>query len=338
MDSLPINALDLAVIVVLLVSALLAFMRGFVHEVLSIGAWVGAVLCALYGLPYVQPFARDLIPFTWAADGAAALVLFLVALLALSIVTNALSKSVKASALNNLDRSLGFLFGLARAAVILAVMLLVADWLMGRDDRPDWMRKAKTLPLIEIAADGLTRMIPDQLMAAEAATKDAAGAAKGAIELKDTFDRLTQPQPDSAAGQAPEPGYSEKERSDMERLLQGTGISENLEQAGKAQIQRMIDSGTLTPQQQQAAQRLLNDPALQARARAEAQRLLSGGQLDPAKLRQARAALANSGLDPQMQAEIERMIQSGTVDPAKIQQIQRMLESQGMNAPGAAPQ
>ena len=145
MDSIPINGLDLAVIIALLVSALLAFMRGFVHEVLSIGAWVGASLTALYGLPLAQPFARKTIPIDWAADAAAAVVLFLAALLVLSFITNSLSKTVQASAMNNLDRSLGFVFGLARAAVILSILLIATDWLMDKTARPVWMQKAKTL-------------------------------------------------------------------------------------------------------------------------------------------------------------------------------------------------
>lgn len=226
MDSLPINGLDLAVIVVLLVSALLAFMRGFVHEILSIGAWVGAALTALYGLPYAQPMARKLIPIDWAADAVAGIVLFLGALLVLSIITNALSKSVQASALNNLDRSLGFLFGLVRAGVILAIVLIASDWLMDKNARPEWMEKAKTLPAIEAGADVLKDLVPDSFMAAEDAAKEAAGTAKDALELKKTLDRLTQPAPadsgktDGAADE--KPGYDNKERRDMERLLQST--------------------------------------------------------------------------------------------------------------------
>lgn len=229
MDAIPINGLDLAVIVVLLVSALLAFMRGFVHEVLSIGAWVGAALAALYGLPLAQPLARKTIPIDWAADAAAVVVLFLIALLALSFVTSALSKTVQASALNNLDRSLGFVFGLARAAVILSILLIAADWLMDKSARPDWMQKAKTLPAIELGSDVMKDLLPDSFMAAEDAAKEAAGSAKDALELKQTLDRLTAPTPSAdpaqggeKAGPAPKPAYDDKERRDMERLLQST--------------------------------------------------------------------------------------------------------------------
>ncbi|MGA0394649.1 MAG: CvpA family protein, partial [Rhodospirillales bacterium] len=61
MDSLPVNATDLVIFVVLLISALLAFARGFVHELLSIVGWIGAIFATIYGYPYLKPFARDLI-------------------------------------------------------------------------------------------------------------------------------------------------------------------------------------------------------------------------------------------------------------------------------------
>ncbi len=232
MDTLPINGLDLAVIIVLLVSALLAFMRGFVHEVLSIGAWVGASLAALYGLPFAQPIARKTIPIDWAADGAAAIVLFLVALLVLSFITSSLSKTVQASALNNLDRSLGFVFGLVRAAVIISILLIASDWLMDKSARPQWMQNAKTLPAITAGAGVLKNLMPDRFMAAEDAAKEAAGTAKDALELKQTLDRLTQPTPtadtpskkqaDPSSAMPEKPAYDSKERRDMERLLQST--------------------------------------------------------------------------------------------------------------------
>ena len=61
MDSGGLAILDLALIAVVLLSGLLALLRGFVHEVLSFGAWIGAALVALYAFPYAQPYARDLI-------------------------------------------------------------------------------------------------------------------------------------------------------------------------------------------------------------------------------------------------------------------------------------
>jgi membrane protein required for colicin V production len=195
MSALAINGLDLAVILVLLVSALLAFLRGFVQETLSVGAWIGATFGALYGVRYVHPYAREIIPLDWAADAAATVVLFLAILFVLSIITNVIARSVQRSSLNPLDRSLGFLFGLVRGAVILSVALIISDWLMKADARPHWMKAARTLPLLEDGAGILKAMIPQSFQRAEDTAKDAAAKVNEAAEMKRTLDRLTAPMP-----------------------------------------------------------------------------------------------------------------------------------------------
>jgi membrane protein required for colicin V production len=217
MDSLPINGLDLAVGIVLLISALLAFMRGFVHEVLSIAAWVGAVLAAMHGLPFARPIE-------WAADAAAAVLIFLVVLLALSILTNAVSRSIQKSALNNLDRSLGFAFGLVRALVFLGIGLIITDWLTS-GERPKWMARAKTLPIIEMSADGVKAVLPVTFMAANDAAKDGAAKINRALEHKETLDRLNlpalkAPEDDKSTEKTNGPAYKEQDQRSLDRLFE----------------------------------------------------------------------------------------------------------------------
>jgi membrane protein required for colicin V production len=227
MDKIPINGLDLAVGVVLLISALLAFIRGFVHEVLSVAAWAGALAAASYGLPYARPFAHSLIPFGWAADAAAAVVIFLVVLLVLSMISHAIAGKIQKSALNNLDRSLGFVFGLARAVLILGVSLIVVDWLTDRD-RPQWVRSAKTLPIIESAATGIKALVPPSFMAPADVAKDSLKKANAATDARKTFERLASPSAAAEgkdgkdAGKDQESGYQKNERQDMEHLFQST--------------------------------------------------------------------------------------------------------------------
>jgi membrane protein required for colicin V production len=324
MGDLPINGLDLAVLAVLLVSALIAFMRGFVHEVLSIGSWVGASLGALYGVPYAQPIARKFIAIEWAADAAAMVALFLILMLVLSLLTNALSKSVKTSALSGLDRSLGVLFGLARGAVILAIALLVTDWLIKREERPKWMADAKTLPFVQVASDELKGLMPASFMAAEKTAKDAAETAKGAIDAAATLNKLAQPTPAApgGSGDAAAPTYNDADRSQLQRLLENPV----LESAGLSQLRSMIDGGRLSPQQKQAAERFLNDPALQARAKAKAQELIGSGQMDAAKIAKAKELAAQKGIDPAMISQLESLVRGGNLDPSKLQDLQKLLD------------
>ncbi|MGC2855668.1 CvpA family protein [Novispirillum sp. DQ9] len=240
MDSMPVNAFDLVVIVVLLVSAVVAFFRGFVHEVLAIAAWAGAALAALHGLPYLQPIAREHIPLTWAADAVAAAAIFLVVLLILAIITRAVSKRVQSSTLGALDRSLGFLFGLARGAFVVAIGFVVLSWVWPEaDDRPAWIQQARSLPLVEQGAAMVSALIPESLDAeaerTRTAAREAEEQARQALELKKTYDRLTQPAttpqpPPAAAPTAPAPpagaptqresGYDTAPRQDMNRLIE----------------------------------------------------------------------------------------------------------------------
>lgn len=221
-EGLPINGLDLTVGIVLLISALLAFIRGFVHEVLSVAAWLGALAAATYGLPHARPFAHRIIPFGWAADAAAATIIFLVVLIVLGMISHALAMRIQKSALNNLDRTLGFVFGLGRAVLILGVGLIVVDWLTDRE-RPAWVRTAKTLPIIETSATLIKGAVPASFMAPSEVALDAAKKAGAASDAKKAFDRLAAPTAEKAEKQAKETTYQNNERQDMERLLRSTG-------------------------------------------------------------------------------------------------------------------
>src|SRR6266478_5764826 len=108
-----VNALDIIVIAGIALSALFAFARGFVKEALSIGAWIGASVIALYGLPHARPFAKQFIASPMLADIAAGAVLFVVSLVVLSLITSMIASRVKNSALSAVDRALGLVFGVA---------------------------------------------------------------------------------------------------------------------------------------------------------------------------------------------------------------------------------
>ncbi len=219
MGDLPINIVDIAVLVVLLLSAAIAFVRGCVHEVLAIGAWVGAALATLYGFDHVQPYARGLIAIDLLADIVAGVVVFVVVLIVLSLLTRVLSGRVRSSSLGALDRTLGLVFGLARGVVIVAAAWLVLTWALPTpEDRPDYLREAKSRRLVEASADALERLLPETLrregQAAVDAAKDGAADAKKA---KDAYDAFSQPRVDGGDGER-KPGYNEEERGDMDRL------------------------------------------------------------------------------------------------------------------------
>lgn len=211
LDTLPINIIDIGVILVLLISGVLAYARGLVHEVLSVGGWIGAAFATIFFYPVIQPIARDFIPVDLAADLSARVVIFIVTLVLLSLATRALSSRVKESALNVLDRSLGFLFGLARGALLVCVAYLGLEFLMPREEQPEWITSAKTMPVIVEGASALLEMIPDNT-SIDLPKIDTNSATQDIIKLV---------APTTSSGEeAPADGYSDSERQEMERLIE----------------------------------------------------------------------------------------------------------------------
>jgi membrane protein required for colicin V production len=220
--NLPITLADIIVLLVLVLSALLAFARGFVHEVLAIAGWIGAIFATVYGLPYVRPYGRMIFENTAVADIAAGLALFLVSLIILSLITRALSQRIRNSQLNALDRSLGFVFGLARGIVLIALLYMAVDWLMPASSQPAWIREARSMPLVEGAADLLRSVVPNgQAETGTASAQDAAHSARKALETHQMLRDMMNPEPrrDAESGKTAGTGYSAEERREFERLL-----------------------------------------------------------------------------------------------------------------------
>lgn len=223
MGNLSITAVDIVVAVVLLGSAGFAFMRGFVHEVLAIAAWVGAALAALYGFAHAQPLFRQYIDTAIVADIAAGASLFLVTLLVLSIITKAVSDRVRRSALNSVDSSLGFVFGVARGAVLLCLAYILV--IMVTEEPPGWLAEAKTRPWLERGAGMLRTMAPNGFGSVEDGARQASDDARQMIEAEKTFRKYVAPLPASPADSKepaakPAQGYDKESRSQLDRLIQ----------------------------------------------------------------------------------------------------------------------
>ena len=154
------NWVDLAAIGVLAISALLAFMRGFVREVLGIAAWLGAGLFAASCFHFVQGRFRLWIENPDIADPVAFAVLFIAALLAFSLIANAISGIARMSFLSGIDRTLGMVFGLARGAALVAFAYIVLGLLTPPDRWPDPVLQARFLPLAYEGAAWGVNLLP----------------------------------------------------------------------------------------------------------------------------------------------------------------------------------
>ncbi|MEK9671016.1 MAG: CvpA family protein [Rhodospirillaceae bacterium] len=226
LSDLPVNVVDLVVLTVLLISAIFAYARGFIHEVLSIGGWIGAIFATLHGFRYAQPYARDLIPIQLAADLAAGVAIFIFTLLSLSIIIRWISRHIQQSSLNVLDRSLGFLFGLLRGAIIICVAYLGLEFLMSPAEQPKWVKEAKSMPLVIQGADAIRALIPDDLGGKiKAATPK--GLPSVPLSKDEALKKMLAPKPATPERANPDGAYSDKERTDINRAIENAAEPKN---------------------------------------------------------------------------------------------------------------
>lgn len=218
-NSLPINGADLTFTVILLLSGVLAFFRGAVREVLAIGGWIAAVAVSYYGFEYVKPYTLSVINVPMVADAVTSIGLFVATMVVMSIVNGAISRRVKMSSLDTLDSSLGFLFGLARGALIICIAYLVMVIFVPPEEQPITVHEARALPLIEIGAGWLVMAVPEEKREEWALSiKEAKSFAAKAMENKNVLDALMNAPP--VAGAEGAEGYSDGERTDMDRLIE----------------------------------------------------------------------------------------------------------------------
>lgn len=130
--------IDAVVAGVIVLSAILAYSRGLVREALAIAGWIGAAIAAFVFAPSVQPLIKEL-PVVGEFLGnscelsiiGAFAVVFAVGLIIMALFTPLFASVVQRSAAGGIDQALGFLFGVARGVVLVAVAFIVYDRAMG---------------------------------------------------------------------------------------------------------------------------------------------------------------------------------------------------------------
>jgi membrane protein required for colicin V production len=152
--------LDLAVLGIVLVSALLSMMRGFTREVLAIASWAAAAAAAYYFYPMVVPYLTPYIHKPIIAEALAAALVFFATLIVVSLITVRLSDAILDSRIGPLDRTLGFIFGVARGFLLAVVAFAIFNWLVSEKQQPEWVRSARTRPVLNDTAAQIVAMLP----------------------------------------------------------------------------------------------------------------------------------------------------------------------------------
>ncbi|MFT4714850.1 MAG: membrane protein required for colicin V production [Paracoccaceae bacterium] len=160
---------DAGVAGIILISAVLAFSRGFVREVLSIAGWIVAAMVAFVFAPQAEPLVKEIpIAGDFLADScelsilAAFFAVFAIALIVVSIFTPLFSSLVQKSALGGFDQGLGFLFGVLRGTVLVAVAFVLYDRIVPAGQGIEMIDNSRTAAIFEQSKDVIEKQIPTQ--------------------------------------------------------------------------------------------------------------------------------------------------------------------------------
>ena len=162
---MPISWLDIILIVIMLISGFLAMVRGFTREVLSIFSWAMAAVAALYFTPRYADVLTPYIDNLSIAQIVFAAGVFIITLIIVSLITFRISDKVLDSRVGALDRTLGFIFGLARGFLLVAIVFILFTALAR--DQPEWVRSARSYPILQrtqVAIESLLPMNPEQYL------------------------------------------------------------------------------------------------------------------------------------------------------------------------------
>jgi membrane protein required for colicin V production len=157
------TAVDGGAALIIIVSAILAYSRGLMRELMAIVGWIGAAIVGYIFAPSAAPLVKELpLVGEFLADScelsviAAFAGVFAIGLILADIFTPLFASVIQRSALGGIDQALGFLFGVARGVLLVAVAFIVYDRALANQSIPmiDNSRTAKVFANFQASIDG----------------------------------------------------------------------------------------------------------------------------------------------------------------------------------------
>ncbi len=158
--------LDGILLVIMLISAVLAMIRGFAREVFSIAAWVIAAIATYMFWDDLLPFTKQYVSNESVAIGISVVSIFFGTLILVTLVTMKVSDFILDSKAGPLDRTLGFIFGAARGLLLVVIGVLFVNYFVPAEKQWPGVADAKTKAWLDDLGDELLNMLPEDPEAA----------------------------------------------------------------------------------------------------------------------------------------------------------------------------
>lgn len=238
---------DIIVIVALIISALIAFLRGFIREVLTILGVVGGAAAAYFLGPLASPEVQEwigsgstsedgkvenfmgMIPYPLLADGIAYGTIFIIFVIMLSVISHFLAEGAKSVGLGALDRTFGVIFGIARGVLLLALMYLPVYLMVEEKIRKEWFTGCRSCIYVDMTATWISATwIPRPEESIEKAKEGAKSLASETREKLENLEILNPNTPEKMKiqvnnekrDQKGDSGYKSEQRRNLQDLFE----------------------------------------------------------------------------------------------------------------------
>lgn len=231
--------IDIVVGLIVLASALISFMRGLIREVLTIAGVVGGILAAVFVGPMLAPTVRDwfgvtedskeklfdIIPMEIVADITTYGVIFISVVIVLSVASHFISGAAKAVGLGPVDRTLGVVFGIARAMILLGLVYLPFHLFMKEDDKKDFFSDSKTHYFIEKTATVMAEYLPESEDVEKSVKDEAGDMFKKKLEEQNLLGGKKDDKPAEEKKPEQGAGYGDAEREKLDELFNEPAVN-----------------------------------------------------------------------------------------------------------------
>lgn len=155
--------IDYAIAVVMVLSALMGLVRGFIKEAFALTSWVLAIGVGFKYNADLSVLLQNSISIPSARMAGAFIILFFATLILAAVVNFLLGELVNRTGLSGTDRLIGLLFGLVRGAVLMVILVLLAGLTPLPED--PWWKQSQLIPPFQTLAVWAKAQIPPELAA-----------------------------------------------------------------------------------------------------------------------------------------------------------------------------
>ncbi len=234
--------IDIVVGAVVLISAIISFLRGFIREVLTIAGVVAGFFTAVFFGPKLSPtFDKwldvnedpekieklfDIIPMNIVADVCAYAAIFIAVVIIVSVISHFTASAAKVLGLGPIDRTLGVIFGIVRAIILLSLLYLPFHLLMEQESKTEFFANSKTHYYIEKTSAYIATFLPSSDDVKDKANDASVNTIKQKLLENDFLEDKKNKSENKPTETKPETGYKEEQRDQLENLFEKPALDE----------------------------------------------------------------------------------------------------------------